>query len=297
VSGANEVLAELRREAADYGAAFWRRASAAGVGESEADLVAAEEAGEEAVQAVAEAWLAMKGRSFQAEGLRPPWGEGLKRLARHVRAQGFGGVALLIDELLLWLAEKAGEDFVTAINDMNTIVDFSGRREVPILVIFARQRNIREFFPDLTNQDRIQERVDHHAKRFEVTQLQDVELRYIVAGRVLRQKKDPAAIAAAIEEVQVTYKRVLDDLVGESGVEILRDVYPFHPALIDVLVDVSNLMQRERSALRLLYELLANNRSLPLGHLLPVRPRLRPRLPPGGGGGRAEDRDAAEDPP
>jgi hypothetical protein len=270
VSGANEVLAELRREAADYGAAFWRRASAAGVGESEADLVAAEEAGEEAVQAVAEAWLAMKGRSFQAEGLRPPWGEGLKRLARHVRAQGFGGVALLIDELLLWLAEKAGEDFVTAINDMNTIVDFSGRREVPILVIFARQRNIREFFPDLTNQDRIQERVDHHAKRFEVTQLQDVELRYIVAGRVLRQKKDPAAIAAAIEEVQVTYKRVLDDLVGESGVEILRDVYPFHPALIDVLVDVSNLMQRERSALRLLYELLANNRSLPLGHLLPV---------------------------
>lgn len=270
VSGAMEVLAELRREAADYGPAFWKRAEAAGVAAGPADVTAMEEAGEEAIQALAEAYLAMKGRSFQVEGLKPAWGEGLKRLAAHVRAQGKGGIVFLIDEFLLWLAEKAGEDFVSAINDMNTIVDFAGRREVPVVVVFARQRNIKEFFPDLTNQDRIQERVDHHAKRFEVTQLQDVELRYIVAGRVLREKKDPAAIAAAITAVQSTYRRALDDLLGESGVEILQDVYPFHPALIDVLVDVSNLMQRERSALRLLYELLAANRDLPLTHLLPV---------------------------
>lgn len=270
VSGAAEVLAEIRNQAALYGDLFWKRAAAAGVGEGPEDLLAAEEAGEEAVAAVAEAYLAMNGRSLHAEGLKPAWGEGIKRLAKHVRAQGFGGVAFLVDEFLLWLAEKAGEDFVSAINDMNSLVDFSGRREVPVLVVFARQRNIKEFFPDLTNQDRIQERIDHHANRFEVTKLKDVELRYIVAGRVLRQKKDPAAIDAAIAELQVTYKRALDDLLGESGVEILRDVYPFHPALIDVLVDVSNLMQRERSALRLLYEMLAHSRTLPLGHLLPV---------------------------
>ncbi|MES2638067.1 MAG: DUF6079 family protein [Myxococcota bacterium] len=270
VSGAMEVLAEIRREAADYGAAFWKRAETAGVGVGPEDLVAAEEAGEEGVQALAEAYLAMKGRSFQVEGLKPAWGEGLKRLTTHVRSQGFGGIAFLIDEFLLWLAEKAGEDFVSAINDMNTIVDYAGRRDAPVLVVFARQRNIKEFFPDLTNQDRIQERVDHHAKRFDVTQLQDVELRYIVAGRVLREKKDPAAIAAAIEVVRNTYRRAIDDLVGEAGPEVLDDVYPFHPALIDVLVDVSNLMQRERSALRLLYELLSANRTLPLDHLLPV---------------------------
>jgi hypothetical protein len=270
VSGAMEVLAEIRREAADYGAAFWKRAAAAGVAESLDDLAAMEAAGEESVQAVAEAYLAMKGRTFHVEGLKPAWGEGLKRLTRHVRAQGYGGIAFLIDEFLLWLAEKAGEAFVSAINDMNTIVDFAGRRDAPVIVVFARQRNIKEFFPDLTNQDRIQERVDHHAKRFDVTQLQDVELRYIVAGRVLRERKAPAAIVNAVEQVRSTYRRALDDLLGEAGAEVLDDVYPFHPALIDVLVDVSNLMQRERSALRLLYELLSANRDLPLDHLLPV---------------------------
>jgi hypothetical protein len=283
VGGVAEVLEELRREAADYGAAFWKRAAAANVAEGPEDLAAVEEAGEDAMSALAGAYLQMKGRTLQSEGLKPAWGEGLRRLAKHVKGQGFGGLVFLVDEFLLWLAEKAGEAFVAAINDMNTIVDFGGGgRDLSVCVIFARQRNIRDFFPDLTSQDRIQEHLDHHAERFKDTKLQDVELRHIVAGRVLRERKDPAAIAAAIARVKSTYDRALDDLVGEQGPEVLADVYPFHPALIDVLVDVSNLMQRERSALRLLYELLSHNRDLPLGLLVPVGRAFEHVFPPAG---------------
>ena len=65
------------------------------------------------------------------------------------------------------------------------------------------------------------------------------------------------------------YKRqILPGLLGSGEVDLayLRDVYPFHPALIETLIDVTALMQRERSALRLLYELLViHYPTLPLG--------------------------------
>ncbi len=52
--------------------------------------------------------------------------------------------------------------------------------------------------------------------------------------------------------------------VDLGDLDYLKDVYPFHPALIEMLVDVTSLMQRERSALRLLYELLGGSaRRLP----------------------------------
>ena len=64
---------------------------------------------------------------------------------------------------------------------------------------------------------------------------------------------------------------MLPALLAGADIDYLRDVYPFHPALIEMLVDVTSLMQRERSALRLLYELLVlHYPDLPLGEFLPV---------------------------
>ena len=265
------VLDEIREEARLYGDAFWKRANEQGLASGPEDLDAIEQAGPEAIKALAGAWLEMKGRRATMSSLRPVWGEALRTIAEHIRSQGYGGMVLLVDEFLLWLAEKAGKEFVHAINDMNTIVDFSGgRREAPIAVFFARQRNIRDFFPDLTNQNQIQQRIDHHAKRFEITELQDVELRHIVKGRVLSDPRDPDAVRAALEHTLAQDAAHIEHLLGGEGKAVLEDVFPFHPALIDVLIDVSNLMQRERSAIRLLYELLHTNRNEALGPLLPV---------------------------
>ena len=45
---------------------------------------------------------------------------------------GFGGIVLMIDEFLLWLAKKSGQEFVAEINNLNVIVDHNtGQRPAP----------------------------------------------------------------------------------------------------------------------------------------------------------------------
>jgi hypothetical protein len=52
---------------------------------------------------------------------------------------------------------------------------------------------------------------------------------------------------------------------------MLRQVYPFSPALVQTLVAVSALLQRERTALKLMLQLLVNQRdTLELGDIVPV---------------------------
>ncbi|HEV2845169.1 MAG TPA: phage resistance protein, partial [Thermoanaerobaculia bacterium] len=64
----------------------------------------------------------------------------------------------------------------------------------------------------------------------------------------------------------------LATLLGREGdPESFRDVYPFNPALVQVLVAVSALLQRERTALRVMLQLLVTHReTLRLGDLVPL---------------------------
>jgi hypothetical protein len=272
------IFDEVRREAQEYGDIVWKRLETAGVlsGQAEFEALAAAGPGKDKEQnqarreRFARAWLAYKGRDPDQAGIDPRWSEGLRRMGAHARAQGFGGVVLLIDEFLLWLAEKSGQEFVTEINNLNVIVDHNtGQRPAPIFVFVARQRNLQEFFPDLVDESKIHEHLDHHAKRFEITKLEDVELRHIVKGRVLKKKAEEA-VARAVGGLAEQHQRILPALISGADLDYLRDVYPFHPALIEMLVDVTSLMQRERSALRLLYELLILHRDLPLGQFVPI---------------------------
>jgi hypothetical protein len=265
------IFDEVRREAKEYGDVVWKRLEAESIVGGREDFEAIAAASMQAKERFARAWLTYKGRSTADAGIDPRWSEGLKRMAEHAKAQGFGGIVLMIDEFLLWLAEKSGQEFVAEINNLNVIVDHNtGQRPSPIFVFVARQRNLQEFFPDLVDESKIHEHLDHHAKRFEVTKLQDVELRHIVRGRVLRPR-NADAVKAAVSSLSEKHSKVLPALLAGGDLDYLRDVYPFHPALIEMLVDVTSLMQRERSALRLLYELLVvHYPKLPLGEFLPV---------------------------
>lgn len=265
------IFDEARREADEYGDIVWKRLEIAGILGGKADFEALAVGSAKGRERFARAWLAYKGRDAAQAGIDPRWSEGLKRMGEHARAQGFGGIVLMIDEFLLWLAEKSGQEFVREINNLNVIVDHNtGQRAAPVFVFVARQRNLQEFFPDLVDESKIHEHLDHHAKRFEVTRLQDVELRHIVRGRVLRPRQ-PEAVKAAVAGLAETHQKLLPALLAGADIDYLRDVYPFHPALIEMLVDVTSLMQRERSALRLLYELLVlHYPDLPLGEFLPV---------------------------
>ncbi|MFO0554343.1 MAG: DUF6079 family protein [Polyangiaceae bacterium] len=214
----------------------------------------------------------VQGPRGRGRGHRPALDRGAsKRMAEHAKTQGFSGIVLMIDEFLLWLAEKSGQEFVKEIHDLSLVVDHDGgQRRVPIFVFVARQRNLQEFYPDLVDESKIHEHIDHQLKRFDTTKLQDVELRHIVRGRVLRPK-NAEAVKAAINSLSEKHSKVLPALLAGGDLDYLKDVYPFHPALIEMLVDVTSLMQRERSALRLLYELLVvHYPNLPLGEFLPV---------------------------
>ncbi len=280
------VLDEARREAGLYGDVFWKNLATAGVIAGRDDFEAM--AGSRSVkqrEALARAYLAYKQRDPASAGIDPRWSDGLRRMAEHAKACGFGGLVLMVDEFLLWLGEKSGQEFVEAINDLNVIVDHTtGQRAVPTFVFVARQKDIREFFPDLIDESKLHEQLDHHAQRFEVTRLQDIELRHIVKERVLRPKAKEA-IAAATSRLAQDHEKILPGLLSNPDVDLayLRDVYPFHPALIETLIDVTALMQRERSALRLLYELLViHYPTLPLGQFLPVGSAFDAIFPPGG---------------
>ncbi|MCE7875671.1 hypothetical protein DYH09_35625, partial [bacterium CPR1] len=277
------ILEEVRREAQEYGDVVWKRLELAQIVGGREDFEQIAKGSARGRETFARAWLEYKGRNPDEAGIDPRWSEGLKRLAEHVRSQGFGGIVLMIDEFLLWLAEKSAAEFAAEINNLNIIVDHTtGQRALPIFVFVARQRNITEFFPDLRDESKIHEHLDHHSKRFEQTRLQDVELRHIVKGRVLRPR-DPAVVQAVVDSLAELHQSTLPVLMGEAGIDYLRDVYPFHPALIEMLVDVTSLMQRERSALRLLYELLVlHYPALPLGEFLPVGSAFKAVFPEAG---------------
>ena len=203
------------------------------------------------------------------QGIDPRWSDGLARMAEHAKAQGFGGLVLLVETILLWLAEKTGQEFVQAINDLNVIVDHNtGQRPAPVFVFVARQRNLQEFFPDLVDESKIHEQLDHHAKRFET-----IEARghgaptYRPRSRTPpKQQPPPAAIGSSRIPPENS-----PSAARRRRHRLSQGLYPFHPALIEILIDVTILMQRERSALRLLYELLViHYPNLALGEFLPV---------------------------
>ena len=67
------------------------------------------------------------------------------------------------------------------------------------------------------------------------------------------------------EEIRATL------LTSDTDIEIFRSVYPFSPALVETLVAVSEALQRDRTALKVMLHLLSSQRdTLELGEFVPV---------------------------
>lgn len=265
------ILDEARDQARRFGSAFWQQLDDAGIVPGAEEFERLARGSPEDRERLARAYLDFLKRDPVTAGLNPNWADGLHKLAAHAKSLGHGGVVFLVDELLLWLSEKDRKEFKAAIHQLNVMVDHNtGQRVVPLFAFIARQRRLKEFFPDMVDDEELEEHLDHHSQRFETTTLQDVELRHICRHRVLK-RRNAAAVEATLQQVVEANQKLLPALLHNADAEYLRDVYPFHPALIETLIDVSALMQRERTALRLLYELLVvHNRDLELGKFIPV---------------------------
>lgn len=218
--------------------------------------------------------------SIQQEGDYLDLDKGLAALSRHANGLGYDGVILFLDELVLWLASRSGSiDFLNQeVNKLAKLVEAQEmRRPVPIISFIARQRDLRELVGDnvagATNLNFL-DQLKYFEGRFETIRMGDSNLPEIAAERLLKPVSAEARslIDAKFEETVAVRQEVREVLMtANSNPEAWRNLYPFSPALVDTLVAVSSLLQRERTALRILLQLLVDQRdTMQLGELVPV---------------------------
>lgn len=205
--------------------------------------------------------------------------EGLGAISRHARDLGYDGIVLFLDELILWLA--------TQIQD-TTFVQEEGRkiaalreapraeRPVPIASFVARQRDLRQLVGEhVPGAEHLafEDTLSWWEGRFDTITLEDRNLHQIAERRVLKPR-DVAAKAEIDAEFAQLQSRpdVLRVLLGEgASADEFRSVYPFSPAFIAVLVAASSVLQRERTAIRVMVQLLSERRDeLEVGDVVPV---------------------------
>jgi hypothetical protein len=205
---------------------------------------------------------------------------GLGVMSRHAKALGFDAIVLYLDELVLWLAGNSS-DLPFVGREIQKIVKLKeaqdSDRAVPIVSFIARQRDLSKFLGEQAQgavRTQLSSNLSHHDGRFETVELADSNLPAIVAHRVVRPKDESAAQRLA-DDFAMTWRaagHAQSVLIGSEGDEAdFRKVYPFSPALIEALVALSDCLQRERTAIRILMELLVNHLpDLETGRVVPV---------------------------
>lgn len=206
--------------------------------------------------------------------------DGLAIMSRHAQALGYDAVILFLDELILWLASRAAD--VTFVASQGTklvkLVEAThADRPIPLVSFVARQRDLRELVGEnLAGSLQLQfaDVLKHWEARFHVITLEDRNLPAIAEKRVLKPQSESARqeLSNAFDEFLNVRREVLETLLTTtSDREIFRKVYPFSPALVQTLIAVSSVLQRERTALKLMLQLLVERRDdLELGQIIPV---------------------------
>lgn len=205
---------------------------------------------------------------------------GLSIISAHAKSLGFDGLILFLDELILWLATHSADlNFVqTEGNKLAKLVESrKSERPVPIISFVARQRDLRELIGEnVTGVEQLyfSDVLSHWEGRFHTITLEDRNLPLIAHKRVLRPKDDAcrAELEEAFEKTAQIRQEIMEVLLTrEADRAMFKLVYPFSPALIQALIAVSSALQRERTALKIMLQLLVNRRdTLRLGDVIPL---------------------------
>ena len=205
---------------------------------------------------------------------------GLSIISAHAKTLGYDGLILFLDELILWLATHSADlNFVqTEGNKLAKLVESrKSERPVPIISFVARQRDLRELIGEnVTGVEQLNfsDVLSHWEGRFHTITLEDRNLPVIAHKRVLRPKNDAcrAELEEAFEKTAQVRQEIMEVLLTrEADRGMFKLVYPFSPALIQALVAVSSALQRERTALKIMLQLLVNRRdTLRLGDVIPL---------------------------
>ncbi len=206
--------------------------------------------------------------------------KGLSILSKHAAGLGYDALILFLDELILWLASHAADlHFVHQEGQkLAKLVEAqTPDRPVPIVSFVARQRDLSELIGDaVTGAERLNfsDALKHWEGRFHTITLEDRNLPAIAEKRVLKCKDDTARaeLDAAFAQTAKIREAVMNTLLTSAGDrEMFRKVYPFSPALVQTLIAVSSVLQRERTALKVMMQLLVEQRDhLTVGDIVPV---------------------------
>ncbi len=209
-----------------------------------------------------------------------PLDEGLAVIARHARDLGYDALVLFLDELILWLATHAAD--LRFLNEegpkVSKLVEAeTAGRAIPIVSFVARQRDLRELVGEqVTGALKLgfADVLQWWEARFERITLEDRNLPEIAARRLLRPRNEAARrqIDDAYTQTEKVRRDVFETLLTpRADTAAFRKVYPFSPALVETLVAVSSLLQRERTALKVMLQILVDGReTLDLGEIVPV---------------------------
>lgn len=206
--------------------------------------------------------------------------DGLSIMSRHAKALGYDAVILFLDELVLWLASHAADvNFVSREGTklVKLVEATNADRPIPLISFVARQRDLRDLVGEnLAGSVQVQfsDVLKHWEARFHRITLEDRNLPAIAEKRVLRPVDEAARqmLQGTFDDLLRMRKDVLETLLTTTADrDMFRKVYPFSPALVQTLIAVSAALQRERTALKLMLQLLVDRRDdLELGQLIPV---------------------------
>lgn len=221
------------------------------------------------------------GKSGDADAF-VPLDDGLSEISKHARSIGYDGVVLFLDELILWLQARMRER--TWVNEqiqqlVKLIESGNADRPVPIIAFISRQRDLSQLIgKDILGSDiqNMEQALEYLKERFTVVNLEDRNLPEIIKERVLKPRAgQESVLAGAFTGIDRQNQQVKDVLLDDQGAtsadwDDFRAVYPLSPALLNVLVALSGALQRERSGLKLVQQLLEKNADAPLGKLVPL---------------------------
>lgn len=192
---------------------------------------------------------------------------GLATMARHAAKLGYHGIILFLDELILWLSGRASDAgwLHREVEKMIKLVEAATmHRDVPLVSFIARQRNLAQMvgedYAGIENQ-RLFDSLKHWEGRYGEIRLEDNNLPAIVERRILKPRSEAAkaTLTAAFETLRRGAGTAWNTLLAHEDQAAFEKLYPFSPALVDCLVALSNSLQRQRTAIKLLMELLVEH--------------------------------------
>ncbi|MBO6936777.1 MAG: hypothetical protein JJ863_17540 [Deltaproteobacteria bacterium] len=205
---------------------------------------------------------------------------GLGIVGRHAKELGYDGIVLFLDELILWLASRASnvEWFHNEAQKMVKLVEAQeSHRDIPFISFIARQRDLAEMvgedYMGLENK-LVRDSLTWSEGRYETIELPDNSLPAIAEKRVLKPADEMAK--ETLDQAFDRMRRGAADpawktMLGKLDAADFRRLYPFSPALVEALIALSNSLQRERTAIRLLTEILVEHiEDLSLGGVVGV---------------------------